>query len=293
MSKFVSFSVTDGGVVGKARKRLRGDPNRKPEIKKCGFAGTSANPIMTCVCNYLNNVPSAQQSNFYLYNHNPTRIAYPSQGTTSASYVGSSIFLKFFRFKGYLLNLATNPVQIRWRLCLIRIDWSGIDTTQFGTSEYLNLFKSTTVSQPISMTTVAAAVTGAARNYYGKQKDVDEWASIKRVVIASGVLPPGNTYHWSTGSMAGGSVSLETGHDLNSDGAGYRGYTPIDVKVTLNDRVNVSKDLVRYYLVFESDCGLAYVPATGNDPRVNPALDTPTYSPIQISFQATTYYTDA
>lgn len=304
MSKFVSFSVTDGGVVGKARKRLRGDNNRKPEVKKCDQNGGSSFPFWTCVCNYLHNVPSTQQLSTYLYNHEPKRLTWPSQGSGASAYVGSTIFLKYFRFKGYAFSKPNNPVQVRWRLCLIRIDWSGIDSTTFNTSSYLNLFKAGTVSPVAAMNSFDKTVEGSAVNYYAKQKDVEEWPGIKRVVIASGVLPPSTQYHTLYGPVTLPTNQIDS-YNVSStnnigyaETAGYRGYTPIDVKVTLNDRVVVQKDLVRYYLIFESDCGLGYpwqsaIDGTGGDLRLIPRVDWPSESPIQIRIQGTTYYTDA
>lgn len=265
MSKFVSFSVTDGGVVGKARKRLRGDNNRKPEVKKCDFAGQTSYPIWECVCNYKHNVPTAQQLSQFLYNHCPRQISYPGQGVGSAAYVGASIFLKFFRLKGYLYSKPNNPVQVRWRLCLIRIDWSGLDNPVFATAaDYLGLYKPTSVLNTSGMSSFDTTVSGAALNYYCKQKDVEEWTGLRRVVIASGVLPPSTQYHQITGQVTlpsnqADSYNLSSTNNIGyAENAGYRGYTPIDVKVTLNDRINVAKNNVRYYLVFESDCGIAY-----------------------------------
>lgn len=294
MSKFVSFSVTDGGVVGKARKRLRGDNNRKPEVKKCDFGGSNLFPFWECVCNWQHNVPSTQQLGQFLYNHSPRQIAYPVNGATATTYIGTSIFLKYFRLKGYLVNLGQNPVQIRWRLCLVRIDWSGLDSPSFNTNQYLSLYKPSSILATTSMTDLDSTVKGSAINYYCKQKDVEEWGGIKRVVIATGVLPPATQ---ARGVEAVGGNNLTLLETVYLDRAGYRGYTPIDVKVTLNDRINVAKGNVRYYLVFESDCGLGY-PTVGDqagssDQKIQGVVDWPTKSPIQIRIQGTTYYTDA
>ena len=296
MSKFVSFSVTDGGVVGKARKRLRGDNNRKPEIKKCGLTGLDTYPIWVCVCNYEHNVPSVQQLSTYVYNHSPKAITMPSQGSSGSTYIGNSVFLKYMRFKGFLTNLIANPIQIRWRLCLIRIDWSGLDSPIFsGLDKYLALYKPSTVMYTTNMNSFDNTVLGAARNFYMKQKDVEEWGGIKRVVIATGVLPPSN--HYVRMGDGNHTTVYEPELALSADYAGYRGYSPIDVKVTLNDRINVLKNNVRYYLVFESDCGIGYPThadqqGTGYS-QVTPVVDWPSKSPIQIRIQGTTYYTDA
>lgn len=296
MSKFVRFSVTEGGVVGKARKRLRGDNNRKPEIKKCDLDGGGTFPFWTCVCNYEHNVPSSQQLSTLVYNHSPKAITYPSNGTGSTGYIGQSIFLKYFRFKGYLFTEPNSPVQVRWRLVLMRIDWSGLDVATFSSaSHYLGLYKTNSIMPISSMNSLDTTVEGAARNFYSKQKDVEEWGGIKRVVIATGVLPPGNNYiRYSDGNHT---TVYEPEIAMTADLAGYRGYSPIDVKVTLNDRVNAIKKNVRYYLIFESDCGLGYpthadTQGTGFS-QVTPRVDWPTKSPVQIRIQGTTYYTDA
>lgn len=296
MSKFVSFSTVQGGVVGKARKRLRGDNNRKPEIKKCDLAGGTTYSYMIAVCNYYHNVPSSQQLGSLLYNHRPFAISWPSQGAGVSSYIGSSLFLKYLRLKGYLTSLINNPIQIRWRLVLVRIDWSGLDTQTFTTSDsYLALYKPSSVMLSSAMNSLDNTVLGAARNYYAKQKDVEEWGGIKRVVIASGVLPPCNNFvRYSDNNHT---TSYEPELAMSADLAGYRGYTPIDIKVTLNDRINVVKNTVRYYIIFESDCGLGY-PTHGDTQgtgysQVTPRVDWPTKSPVQISFQGTMYYTDA
>ena len=84
MGKSVTFiSDVNGASVSRTHKRMRGDTNKRPEIKTYDPCSSpdSQYSTKTCYCVYSRNVPSADLSVNGLYNHQPYRLGYPSQDT--------------------------------------------------------------------------------------------------------------------------------------------------------------------------------------------------------------------
>lgn len=306
MGKSVTFvSDVNGSSVSKTKKRMRGDTNRRPEIKiwdPCSeYAAQYA--TKTCYCVYSRNVPTADLSPNGLYNHSPYRLGYPGVGVSANQRIGNEFFLKYIRLKGYVWTTNYNPLGIRWRLVLLKVN--PAQNVSLDTSGYLNKFLDTTISNPASWGTPGSITNfdntedGALRNYYMKVKDVQEWVGFKRKVIASGYVPPNfSPFEINGGTITAGESGTVTQYALFTAGDGdasteYRHAQPLDVKVTLNDRINAAKYTSIYWLIFEADCGVGIKLDPTQESRL---VSDETYangSPLMVHFLARAYFTDA
>lgn len=306
MGKSVTFvSDVNGSSVSKTRKRMRGDTNRRPEVKiydPCSST-ESQYATKTCYTVYSRNVASADLSPNGLYNHLPYRLSYPAVGTAGNQRIGNEFFLKYIRLKGMIWTANYNPVGVRWRLCLLKVN--PTDIVGLTVESYLGKFLSSTISMPTNwgtpgtVTNFDATEDGSLRNFYMKIKDVTEWTGWKRKVIASGYVPPNYTPFEIHGTTEGvGETSNMTRYDLYSAGDGdavneYQHVQPLDVKITLNDRINCVKYTSIYWLVFESDCGVGFKLDPVQDGRLVSDERYPNGSPLMVHFQSRAYFTDA
>ena len=315
MPKLSFVSNDNGANYSKARKRIRGDSNRRPEIK-------SYDPLRTgsltdyaahaCYCGYAYNQTTADIAIAnYHWNHSPFRLYWPAIGTGSNQRIGTEIFLKYVRIKGMVQVDNYVTCGVRWRLVMLKLNPGGNDdnTISMNIAEYLNMFDSKTVSQPSTWTPYSVSAggdesvsnfddseAGSLMNYYYKVKDVQKWVGWKRKVLASGYVPPSFVPTGQSGTIvtAGNnpqveSVSLLTERfgDATTD---YQFNSPLDIKITLNDRVNIGKATSVYYLVFESDCSANFT-AIGGLPHTSTRGFTG--SPVKLNFIAKAYFTDS
>lgn len=258
----VYFDKQRGANFTKGKKRMRGDMNSTPEIKKWnGFMGNNA---FTGVD--FTNLLIAPSGSFAAYQ--PARIQWPNAGASPAFRVGSRINFLGMRIKGWITLAADQLKQIRWRLVLVRLD-TLVGDLQFNASNYLSQWQNSDISVPTTFD-VSRFESFCRHNFYKKFKDVAN-SSFKTKVIASGVLPPTNTYQKMVISLAGqtgqSATYLTTRNDIASYIMGVHsgniGYLPIDVKVRINDTVDCVQDTRRYYIVLETDCGYGWTDEGG------------------------------
>lgn len=310
----ISFISNDNGAnYSRTRKRVRGDSNRKPEIKTFDpfkQVGVNAYVSHRCFCGYAYNqtIDDANDDTMH-WNHSPWRLNYPGQGVSNDSRIGNEIFLKYIRLKGVVQVDNYVTAGVRWRLILLKLSPGGNDdnVNTMNVYEYLNMFKTETRSPPSSWAAYTTPESvqnfddteaGALMNYYFKVKDPMKWQGWKRKVLASGYVPPSFVSTGLSGTISvpvSGSdprieaVSLTT--ERFGDGTtDYQYNSPLDIKITLNDRINIAKSSSIYWFVFESDCACSFSGIGGI-----PHTTTRGYSgsPVKLNFISKAYFTDA
>lgn len=254
----VYFDKTSGANYTRGRKRMRGDSNNAPEVKK--WNGLMGNIGVSSID--FTNMVSAPSGSVGVYQ--PARIAWPPAGSTADGYrIGSKITFLGIRFKGWVTLAADQLKQIRWRLLLVRLDLPA-GNMNFDAAAYLSQFKNSDSSVPTSWDASRFESWGR-HNFYKKFKDVAN-TSFKTRVIASGVLPPTNEYKKMHIALAGTTGQNQTYLQTRADNVSYVmgvhsgniGYLPIDIKVKLNDTVDCVQDMRRYYVVLETDCAYGW-----------------------------------
>lgn len=287
MGKTISFTTDEASGVAKGTKRLRGDGRQKTEIKKY-------NPFNVAYpersINIYNTNYSTLNDAFPVFS--PIPLYYPTVGDASIQRIGNKIYMKYIRFKGYfeLLNRMVCPV--RWRLCLMRVDFNTDVQVTITQNWYLGhfLFCDTTVQN--STVGVDAALSWSRHNFYKKVKDVND-KTFKRKVIASGFFPAVNNHMNYEGQFVGtmGDAPMSGTFDFNGFNAshhgGFVGYVPVDVTVKLYDNVDCNRNLRRYYLIFETDNCIGY------DADLTPMTGSLAGSVVRLSLHALTYFTDS
>lgn len=279
----VYFDKVRGANFTKGKKRMRGDPSSGPEIKKWnGFYGNAG---MTSID--FTNLVIAPSGSFA--NYQPCRISWPQVGATPGFRVGSKINFLGMRLKGWITLAADQLKQIRWRLLLCRLDLPA-GSVNFDANAYLNQWVNADTSVPTSFD-VSRYESFARHNFYKKFKDVAN-TNFKTKVLASGVLPATNLYNklhiYLSGTIAGNNAQLTTGTVNPSYSMGLHsgnvGYLPIDVKVKINDNVDCTQDMRRYYVVLECDCGYGWTDS---------GQTSGTEAGMIVNIYSRCYYTDA
>lgn len=255
MGKPVIFDKNAGTNFVRGKKRLRGgDPSTKPEIKKYNMLATDTSGF--AAMDFVNT--AYQYENGVGINNAPVRLNWPIQGTASYNRVGASIILKYIRIKGWVTMSAYNLAQIRWRLKLIRYDFLPGTAGTVDQNAYLSQFENADARNVTGATSTAIMESWARHNFYKKFKNVEN-QDFRSKVLASGVVPSQNNFHTLSFSLNGTVGSNQT--SLTTVAGAYikdcpndnYGYLPIDISVTINDRVDCVKDLRQFYLVLESD----------------------------------------
>lgn len=289
MGKKISFTTDDATGVTKGHKRLRGDSRQKPEVKKYNpfSVGIVTRSVNFYNCNYTGNTANYEFPAFY-----PAPLYYPTTGEYALNRIGNKIFLKYIRFQGYfeLSNRMVNPV--RWRMCLIRVDFNSDVQVTVNQNWYLNhfLFVDTTVQS--NTTDAGDALSWSRHNFYKKIKDVND-LTIKRKVIASGFFPAVCDHKNYEGQMVGtiGDAAMTGTFEYNgfngSHSEGIYGYAPLDVTVKLYDNIDCNRNLRRYYVVFEADHVVGY------DANLTPSIGVFSNATVHVSCHALAYFTDA
>lgn len=195
----------------------------------------------------------------------PRYLYFPVQGTSSHQRIGAKIFLKYLRFKGYIAARFNNVVGVRWRLRLLRCDnykfkeVTSAALAEAAIIEYLDLLKNN--EHPTSGSNewdVPATIWDMTRhNFYKSVKNVNNNNVIRSKVIASGYIPPSvpNADITLEGSLTGNAAGaiylngIQTPKIFNN----YLYSMPLDVKVKCNDYID---DIIAYYIVLETDCGI-------------------------------------
>lgn len=253
----VYFDKSKGANFTKGRKRMRGEIDNSPEVKKwnCFLQNATFNAV-----DFTNMLipPSGSFGSFQ-----PARLQWPNAGSTDGFRIGSNITFLGFRLKGWITLTAHQLKQIRWRLVLCRVD-IPTGSLNFDATSYLTQFRNSDTAVP-SAWSKERFESFSRHNFYKKFKDVSN-SSFKTKVIASGVLPPTNDYRKMylsfIGVINGANANLVSNPSANSYSmavhSGNVGYLPIDIKVKLNDTVNCVQDLRRYFIVLETDCGYGW-----------------------------------
>nr|AIY31262.1 hypothetical protein [Dromedary stool-associated circular ssDNA virus] len=297
MPNTVSFQV--GTAYTKKRKRMPGTNNvNKAEIKQWNprsfGEGNTYNGVN--IWNVLDKTLwSVVNSSSWL----PRPIYMPTQGSGSYQRIGSKIFLKYLRFKGYISVFWRNLIGVRWRLRLLRCDnylfkeVTDGTTAQAAIIQYLDLLKNhehpTSGSEEWS---VASTVWDNCRhNFYKSVKDVNDRNVIRSKVIASGYIPVSAPAELVTlgGALTGnaaGAITL-SGYNTTYDINNTRYAMPLDVKVKCNDYVD---DSVSYYYVLETDCGIGISYTSANGAYASLATAGALF---QLSFFIRGYFTDS
>lgn len=279
----VVFDKQAGVCYTKGKKRMRGgEIIRGAEVKK--WNALTGNNTYTSY-DFVNNVlgrTGGTATNFY-----PEEIKWPSPGTAEGFRIGNRIDFRALRLKGWLTLAPDQLKQIRWRLCLCRIDMPP-STFDFDAHAYLTQFSNADTSVPTTFDQ-SRLNSFCRHNFYKKFKNVDN-DSFKWKVLASGCLPPTNEHKkvflHMAGTVSGSTAVLQTSSDdyitnLHTENCGY---IPLDVTVAINDTIDCSAGCRRYFLVFEADCGFGWT-AYG-------AADQSEIG-VMLNFYARGYYTDA
>lgn len=254
----IVFDKDSGANFVKGRKRMRGQPNSGPEIKKWNCI---SNTNSYTSYDFVNNITSG--TGVYT-NFSPVRLQWPPVGDVTGQRVGSRINFLGLRIKGWITLAANQLKQIRWRLVLARWD-QAFDTGQlYNAPAYLKQFCNSDSNVPQAFD-VSRYESYCRHNFYKKFKDVAN-KSFKTKVLASGVLPATTTYSKMTlnltGTVSGSAATLNSNSLTPSYVLGMHsgniGYLPFDVKVRINDNVDCQQDLRRYFLVLECDCGYGW-----------------------------------
>lgn len=289
MGKKIAFTTDDATGIVKGRKRLRGDSRQKPEVKKYNpfSLGNITKSITLFNCNWSNQLAGYNYPVFY-----PVALAYPSTGDLSNERVGNKIYLKYLRFQGYfqLYNYMVCPV--RWRLCLLRVDFNSDVTVTVNQNWYLNhfLFVDTTAQTP--STSAIDCLSWSRHNFYKKVKDVND-KTYKRKVIASGFFPVVCDHKNYDGQFVGtmGNNPMSGTYESNGYNASHAeqiyGFAPLDVTVKLYDNIDCGRNLRRYYLVFETDNCIGY------STTLTPSVGNSAESTFILSCHCLAYFTDA
>lgn len=279
----VVFDKTAGVCYTKGKKRMRGgEIIRGAEVKKWNALYGNNTYDSYDFVNNLFGRHNGTGTNFY-----PQEIKWPVAGTQQGSRIGARIDFRALRLKGWITLAPDQVKQIRWRLCLCRIDMPP-STFDFDSHAYLTQFSNadTTVPTTFDQTRLNSF---CRHNFYKKFKNVDN-DSFKWKVLASGCLPPTNQYrklflHLS-GTVNGSTAMLQTSSDsftsdIHTENAGY---IPIDVTVAINDTVDCIGGCRRYFVVLEADCGFGWTNQGAADQSEIGVL---------LNFYARGYYTDA
>lgn len=287
MGKKVSFTTDEATGFSKGSKRLRGDSSRKVEVKKY-------NPFFPSVFAQSLEIWNINGSNIddKIGVYMPVPLQYPSAGTSATNRIGSKIYMKYLRLKGYftLMNRMVSP--IRWRLCLIRVDFNSDIQVSITQNWYLGHFLFVDSALQTQNTSVETALSWSRHNFYKKVKDVND-DTFKRKVIASGFFPAVNTHMNYDGQFAGtsGDKAMSGTFSFNgyngSHAVDMLGYVPVDVTVKLFDGVDCIRNLRRYYLVLETDNCVGY------DNDLTPRTWNLASSVLRLSLQSLVYFTDA
>lgn len=287
MGKKISFTTDEATGFSKGSKRLRGDSSRKVEVKRYNPFSIGELARSLEIWN-VNGANIDGTIGVYM----PVPLIYPNTGTTSLNRIGAKIFMKYLRLKGYFTLMNRMVCPIRWRLCLVRVDFNSDVQVTINQSWYLGhfLFSDTTVQTQNS--SVENALSWSRHNFYKKVKDVND-DTFKRKVIASGFFPAVNTHMNYDGQFAGtsgdkamsGAVSFKGYNGLAA--VDQLGFIPVDVTVKLFDGVDCSRNLRRYYLVLETDNCIGY------DDDLTPTTWHLASSVLRLSVQGLVYFTDA
>lgn len=289
-----------GTAFTKKRKRMNGTNNvKKAEIKQWnprgpneldGYGGVKMSNLLTRTLNLVTS------SSSWL----PQRIYMPSVGAASYQRIGKRIFLKYLRFKGYVMVYQKMIVGVRWRLRLLRTD-NYVFTTpadaqraQEAIIQYLQLYRNneTYAIGEASWDNANSIRTISTHNYYKTIKNVDNNNIMSSKIIASGYIPYGERdvrvkYEGSLTGNSAGVISLSGFQHYNSSFDGGRYCIPLDVKVKCNDYVN--DEDVRYYYVLETDCGCGINYSADGEPFTTMATANPLF---EVSFFIRGYFTD-
>lgn len=287
MGKKIAFTTDDATGVSKGVKRLRGDSRNKPEVKRYNpFNVTTLAQSFDFYNISASTIPSANPAFM------PFPLLYPNTGDGPMNRIGARIYLKYLRIKGFINMMNRMVCPVRWRLCLVRVDFNVDVVVTINQNWYLNHFLFVDTTAMTTASSVQEVLSWSRHNFYKKVKDVND-QTFKRKVIASGFFPALNNHITLEGQLAGtlGNQALtatfeQSGYN-SSHAQGIAGYVPLDVTVKLFDNVDCARNLRRYYLVFEADNCVGY------DSDLNSEVGRLASATVHVNAQALAYFTDA
>lgn len=259
--KKVVFDKQAGYNFVKGKKRMRGGvKDVGPEVKKYNCWYGSGNQLVSM--DFVNNLTGGSAGTTVSYS--PRAISWPTVGTAGDQRIGNRIYFRAIRLKGWITVAPDQLMAIRWRMVLCRMDIPTGAYTMNATN-YLSQFVNSDVNVPTVWNQEAWA-SFSRHNFYKKFKNVEN-KDFKAKVIAGGVLPPTNTYSklsfGLSGTIGNQTTTLSTSstsYTIGMHSSNY-GYLPLDVTVAINDNVDCSANLRRYFVVFETDVGYGWTDA--------------------------------
>lgn len=311
----VVFDTNTGVNFTRKKRKMIGNSENKPEVKQFNPAKSPADESFDGVNMYpvigVSTSDRTAVTSWRLFHLNM-----PSQGTGVAQRVGNSIFLKSFRIKGYIDVMGYVTQAVRWRLKLVRVVGEGFGSgvgSAAQVNNYLQLYRNHEGYPTDTGNASAEYLHDITRhNFYKAIKLYPKTYDWHSKVIASGVIPGvKNIFKYFTCKSLGTNSQYTAGRILNASALsnGLRTYEkasiPIDVMVTLNDRITwrtvggATAMMTNYYLVLEDDIGAGVHLVTGSVSSSSVTGDVDWYyvnsindAAAQFSFFIRGYFTD-